>query len=658
MAWKLENGILTLSGIDDGVISCSSYKYTSETHAPWYADRLSINTIVLEKAVLRVDDYLFDGCENVTTLIATGSLSVIGEYAFNDCYSLKTIQGADGLRLIENYAFNNCMNLKEIRLPSSMEVVDNHTFYNSGIENAVFEGRILGTSIYGFQDSKSLKHITISGGGVNPVLGNRCFYNCSSLEDIIIPDTIVGLGYDIFKNCSSLKEIRIPKSVYNIQMSAFEGCTNLKKVVFETGDEPVKGGGLRFKNCKSLIEVILPENLGWIGVSDFEGCVSLKNLDIPESVTHINPRAFSGCTALKELILPADIKNIGEEAFLGCSSLKNIYFTGSAPIYRIDKNAFKGVTANVYYPWKEQGWIWQSNTFKTDVKQQYGGNIKWIPYPSAYVRLSSSDITLSTGESKKVSASGLVTDDKVVGWKTSNSEVASVDNNGNIKGLTPGTATVTVMLLSGLEKSVKVTVKVAPAAITGLYNSSKGGDLRWKPVTGAEKYVIYRTNGGKTVKLATVNASSTSYMDTSIKDNCWGKVYVYYVHSQAGSVISSRGEGKTLQRLAPMTINYCKNDKSRTATLKWAVASGSNKAAGYELQYAENTSDLYGQKGSFKKVAVDGRNSLSKAIYGLTKGKTYCFRVRAYVNYTHSVTKTTTKTWSQYSNVVSVKIVK
>ena len=202
------------------------------------------------------------------------------------------------------------------------------------------------------------------------------------------------------------------------------------------------------------------------------------------------------------------------------------------------------------------------------------------------------------------------------------------------------------------------TQPVVSAPLQGLYNSSSGGDLRWTPVSGVDNYVVYRTNGGKTEKIATVGKDKTSYMDTSIKDNCWGKVYTYYVCSQVGNKISARENGVVLQRIAPMKINYCKNDKANAVTVKWAVSTGTNKAHGYELQYAESKEDLYGRKGTYKKVTLDGRNKLSRTISGLSKGKTYYFRVRAYVNYTNSVTRKTTKTWSQYSNVISRKITK
>ena len=100
------------------------------------------------------------------------------------------------------------------------------------------------------------------------------------------------------------------------------------------------------------------------------------------------------------------------------------------------------------------------------------------------------------------------------------------------------------------------------------------------------------------------------------------------------------------------------SDNPGQVSLTWACTVNSNKALGYEIQYATSTSDLYGQKGSFRKISVNGRNNLSKTITGLTEGKTYYFRIRCYVNYTHSVTKKTTKTWSQYSDVVKVVVKK
>ena len=197
-----------------------------------------------------------------------------------------------------------------------------------------------------------------------------------------------------------------------------------------------------------------------------------------------------------------------------------------------------------------------------------------------------------------------------------------------------------------------------PPEVTGFYNSVKGADLRWTDVPGAEGYEVYRKRSADgTKKVATINAQDdTQYYDGEIKDNCWGRVYVYYIVPFAGDEEGTTSTQVTLQRLAPMKITECQNTSVGSVDLSWACTVNDNKALGYEIQYAESKEDLYGRTGSFRKFTVNGRNKLSKTITGLEAGKTYYFRIRCYVNYTHSVTGKQTKTWSQYSDVAEVMI--
>ncbi len=201
---------------------------------------------------------------------------------------------------------------------------------------------------------------------------------------------------------------------------------------------------------------------------------------------------------------------------------------------------------------------------------------------------------------------------------------------------------------------------VFAASITGFYNSVRGADIRWTKVPGADGYQIYRVRSaeGKKCIVTITDPNTLQYYDAEIKDNCWGRVYVYYVIPYAAGETGEYGNQVTLQRLAPMWITRCRNDAAGKAELAWACTVNENKALGYEIQYATSKEDLFGQTGSFRKVPVEGRANLSRTISGLTKGNTYYFRIRCYVNYTHSVTGKTTKTWSQYSDVVSVKITK
>lgn len=194
-------------------------------------------------------------------------------------------------------------------------------------------------------------------------------------------------------------------------------------------------------------------------------------------------------------------------------------------------------------------------------------------------------------------------------------------------------------------------------SITGYYNSVKGADIRWKKVNGATGYILYRQRSAEGVKSIVINdANAVQYYDGDIRDNCWGRVYVYYICAVYGSEKGPESSKVTLQRLAPMKITKATGNTSGKIDLTWACTTNSNKAEGYEIQYATSWTDLSNRNGSFQAVTVNGRNNLSKTLTGLVNGKNYHIRIRSYVNYTHSVTGKTTKTWSQYSDVVQVKI--
>ncbi len=81
--------------------------------------------------------------------------------------------------------------------------------------------------------------------------------------------------------------------------------------------------------------------------------------------------------------------------------------------------------------------------------------------------------TLSLGEKESY---GLVSNDtKNVTWKSSNTKVATVDKNGKVTGVAPGTATVTVSGDKRLSASCTVTVKKAPSSVKLNFSSRTVG---------------------------------------------------------------------------------------------------------------------------------------------------------------------------------------
>ena len=206
-------------------------------------------------------------------------------------------------------------------------------------------------------------------------------------------------------------------------------------------------------------------------------------------------------------------------------------------------------------------------------------------------------------------------------------------------------------------------VKLPTPVLTAVYNSIKGGDIRWKKLDGAVGYIVYahRSDEGLRVVEIINDPNVLQCFDTKIKDR-YGKVFSYYVvgiFNIKGKRVESRNSNwLSLQRLAPMEITTATNVSAGAVEVKWKCAEKENAAYGYEVHYAENFSDLDKRAGTWKSVMVDGRQNMKTTIKKLTKGKNYCFRVRSYVEHTSISSGQTLRTWSQFSPVVYVKVTK
>ena len=155
-------------------------------------------------------------------------------------------------------------------------------------------------------------------------IGDFAFYGCTTLTEVIIPDSVIGEVY-AFHRCTSLEKIIIGNNVTRI--SGFVDCINLEEVII--GNNVTEIDEFTFSGCTSLKEIIIPDSVTYIGIEAFDKCTSLTKVVLGNSVTHIDNCAFVRCSGLTEITLPKSITNIDIEAFALCTSLKTINYTGT-----------------------------------------------------------------------------------------------------------------------------------------------------------------------------------------------------------------------------------------------------------------------------------------------------------------------------------------
>ncbi len=155
-------------------------------------------------------------------------------------------------------------------------------------------------------------------------IGTYAFYNCSSLEKVIIPDSVTSIGNYAFMGCSSLKSITIPDSVTSIGRYAFTGCSSLTSITIPDGVTIINHN--TFENCEALESVTIGSGVTAIWSYAFDDCIALKSITIPDKVITIQSFVFNGCKALTSVTIGSGVLIIGDNAFKDCKALTSATF--------------------------------------------------------------------------------------------------------------------------------------------------------------------------------------------------------------------------------------------------------------------------------------------------------------------------------------------
>lgn len=85
-------------------------------------------------------------------------------------------------------------------------------------------------------------------------LSERCFYNCKTLQAVVLPDSLASIGEYAFFGCTSLRGIFIPSSVQTIGTRAFCDCGSLEAVYLHNSLDSIQSDA--FTGCFSLRHII------------------------------------------------------------------------------------------------------------------------------------------------------------------------------------------------------------------------------------------------------------------------------------------------------------------------------------------------------------------------------------------------------------------
>ena len=131
---------------------------------------------------------------------------------------------------------------------------------------------------------------SINGKPVTAI-GDDCFFNCTNVKQVNIPEGIVSIGVQAFALCKGLIEIIVPDSVAEIGHHAFRECRGLKKVILSPKIRILPTGLFSFCYLHEP-EIVLQEGLEIIESGAFWSAGHF-DLVVPDSVKEIGVGAFN-----------------------------------------------------------------------------------------------------------------------------------------------------------------------------------------------------------------------------------------------------------------------------------------------------------------------------------------------------------------------------
>ena len=492
------------------------------------------------------------------------SVTSIGDDAFAWC-SLTSITIPEGVTSIGNGAFSSS-DITNITIPSSVTSIGSSAFYYcDSLTSITIPNGVTSIGWWAFENCIKLTSITIPNSVTS--IGDGTFFGCSSLTSITIPDSVTSIGSKAFYNCGSLSKVlclgNAPKLDGEYGESFFDRCSSDLKIYAKNGLTGYDANGwekysdkiVRYDESLKKITFTSRKQTEKIELSNavFKSIASIKSYEIEDksivsvdSSGNVTPLK-NGTTNVKAVVqyfdgtkvnltekIVVNVKSTGVAINPSTWSFVNKYQTPTkkmaAKVQPVD-TAFQDVT------WKSSNTSIATVDSSGNVKAVGNGTCKIIATTKdGYNKSGSSDVTVdikaesinldktslditNLGVKEKIKAEvspSFSTINRPVKWSSSDTNVATVDDDGNVTSVGGGICKITATTADGtnLSASCDVSVGIKVQSINFNISSYKITDTAQSPLF---KPIISPSNATKkgvtwsssNTKIATVNANGT-----------------------------------------------------------------------------------------------------------------------------------------------------
>ena len=574
----------------------------------------SNNGIVFSKDKKKIVLYPQGKTEKAYTIPST--VEEIYDSAFSYA-QVESITIPSSVKKFGNYVFSST-NITSITIPSTVTemgygpVADCQKLISANIQSTV---KVLPYDM--FNGCTSLKNVTLNDN-IEEIY-NRAFYGCKSLSNITLPKNLKKIDAGSFYDCSKLNNIKIPSGVRYISNSAFNNNTTLD--ISATKLEKLEDGSYRvlttikidgyfdYQKANEVLTIVNKERAN-NGLSALKMDRSLLETAMQRAAEssiywdHIRPDGSYCFTANSKMTR----ENIAYGAWTA-EQVMNMWMNSSGHKANILSSDSKSIGIGCFNYNGVNYWVQcfgEDEAEGTTITENKNATSK-ISIEADYVdlRLERSSMELKIGESQynvienyecsydlqlvKLNADSAI-------WKSSNEKIATVDDYGNVKGITPGKVTISA-IIGEMELTYEVTIKMPFDDVNEndwFYNAVKytycnkimsglNGNTfspNTKVTRGMLVTILYNLEGHPSI------AGTSKFADVQNKN-----IYFYnaVVWASNNNVVSGYANGKfgpddniTREQLATILYNYCRyKGKYKTVHSDYSKFTDNNKISDF-----------------------------------------------------------------------------
>lgn len=270
------NSKVTEVVLQEGVTSLGEYSFSVS----------SLKKITLPKGLTEIGDHTFSSSK-ISSITLPDSVKSIGNYAFYKCAKLKSIAIPEGVTSIGLWTFFYCESLQKITLPKSLTIIDKRFLSGPNSikeievspDNPVFsvKGAFLlnkeGTELY--LCTQKSGEVMIPEGIKKVTEGAFGLYDNNKMTKVTFPSTLKVLADNVFNDCSMLNEIILPSSLVTYGTQLYQNSHQLRSFqIYEANDviNFASEGGVLYNADKTKLicnpasgDIVVPEQVTAIG---------------------------------------------------------------------------------------------------------------------------------------------------------------------------------------------------------------------------------------------------------------------------------------------------------------------------------------------------------------------------------------------------------